>query len=230
MNETLPITEPSADTPPVGDIAALDDLPPVKPTKKKSFANGVASNVKQHTVIVSDISSSMSGPKIDESNAARGGFLSALADPANKDGFLVSVIDFNDAAHRLTLAEPATTIQIAPSSAGGGTSFEAALNEAVAVITEFSTRPNPDGWHYLRPVTVFMSDGQSSASDETISAMHELSDVTAIAFGSDAHQDMLKRISSTGEVHVIGTNGHELRQFLAQVGETMSQSIQTVRI
>jgi len=230
MNETLPITEPSIETPPVGDIAVLDDLPPVKPTKKKSFANGVASNVKQHTVIVSDISSSMSGAKIDESNAARGGFLSALADPANKDGFLVSVIDFNETARRLTLAEPATTIQIAPSQAGGGTSFEAALNEAIVAITEFSTCPNPDGWHYLHPVTIYMSDGQSSASDETIAALHQLSDVIAIAFGADAHQDMLKRISSTGEVHVISESGEELRQFLAQVGETMSQSIQTVRI
>lgn len=208
----------------------MTELPPMEAPVMKDFAKGVASNVKQHGIACLDISGSMGGAKIDESNLARAGLISTLADPANKDGFRVTVIEFNRQARRVTFGKPAGQIQLAPSRATGGTSFEAALQECVSAVQEFAAQPNTEGWHWLRPVVIYMSDGQSSASDATIAALHEVADVIAIAFGSDANQAMLSKIASDGQVHRVGTSGDELRKFLATVGQTMSQSLQTHRI
>ena len=211
------------------DLADMDeqdfqDLTPLT-TTKKSLPTGIATNVKQHTVITFDRSSSMFGAKIAESNQAREALLQELADPNNKDGFLVSVIDFNHEADRIVFAESAQGLKIPPSIADGFTSFEKAVGENISVIQEQQAMPNDNGWHFLRPISIFMSDGQSDISDRTIRQLHELSDVMAIAFGDDADQDTLKRIASDGKVHVIGASGGKLRKFLAQVGVTMSDDL-----
>lgn len=86
-------------------------------------------------------------------------------------------------------------------------------------------QPNDDGWHYLRPITVVMSDGQSDISDESIRRLHELSETIVVAYGADADQDTLKRIASDSKVLVVGTSTGQLRQMMAQVGVTMSDDL-----
>jgi len=200
-------------------------LPTLKITRKKGLPSGVASNVKQLVLLLCDISTSMIGPKLDELNLARQALGLILADPVNKDGFLLTLIDFNHSAQVICSAQPATTLTMPDSVGNGGTNFDAPINAAIAEIEAFNARPNPDGWHYLRSQVLFLSDGQAGVADSNIQKIQEIADVTTIAYGSDADQSKLARIASDGEVHVVGTDGGALRDFLAEVGKTMTSSM-----
>jgi len=103
------------------------------------------------------------------------------------------------------------------------------LLETIKTVEDFNARPNLDGYRYLRPQVLFLSDGHSSVTDKNIADLHEIADVIAIAYGADADTQTLKRIASDGQVHVIGTDGGALRQFLAEVGKTLSQSLSNVK-
>jgi uncharacterized protein YegL len=198
---------------------------PVATVKKQELPDGISSNCKQLVFLVRDCSSSMAGPKIEELNKASISFLKVLADKANKDGFLVSVVDFQSSAKRATPVAKATVLTLPNAIAGGGTNFDSALKETILAINEFKVRPNQEGWHYLRPQVLFLSDGQSPVADKNILELQEIATVTAVAYGSDADTTTLTRISSANEVHIIGTRGGDLRKFLARVGQTMSQEL-----
>ena len=203
--------------------------PPLKLAKKLTLPTGVATNVKQHVLLVRDRSSSMHGQKVTELNMASIALGAELGSPGNKDGFLVSVVDFSNGADICATAEPATALKMPEAKASGGTNFDAALLKAIKVVEDFASRPNPEGWHYLRPHVLFLSDGHSTVSDKNITSLHEIADVTAIAYGADAAQGTLARIASDGQVQVVGTSGHELRRFLAEVGKTLSDKLSTAR-
>ena len=208
-----------------GSDVDFQDMAPLHIPARKSLPTGIASNVKQHSVVVFDKSSSTWGAKIAEANQAREALIQELANLDNKDGFLVSVVDFNHEADRVVFAQSAQGLQVPPSIAGGYTSFEEAVMETIAVIQEQQLQPNDAGWHYLRSIVLFMSDGQDDISDQAIRQLHEIADVIAIAFGDDADQETLKRIASDGTVHVVGASGGQLRRFLSQVGVTMSEDL-----
>lgn len=220
-------------TAPLGDYAGPatgpETAPTLKVTKRLSLPTGVASNVKQHVLLARDNSSSMSGAKIRELNQASVALCRELADPANKDGFLVSIIDFSNGAEIRASARPATSLRVPTANANGGTNFDAALLKTIEAVTALTTQPNAEGWRYMRPRVMFLSDGHSNVSDKNIGALHEIADVTAIAYGSDAAQETLARIATDGRAHVVGASGAELRQFLAQVGKTLSQSLNAAR-
>lgn len=220
MSETLPLS--SFD----GDHAENETPLPVLKVKKKKLPNGIASNVKQHIVLTRDHSTSMSGSKIAELNQASESLIMELADPLNRDGFRVSVVDFNDSATRVCLGQPAESLSVPPAVSSGGTDFTQALDETLYTIREFTQQPNDAGWHYLRPVVLFLSDGQAGVDDDLISDLQEEAEVIAIAYGADADQSTLSHIASSGDVEVIGTDGGALRTFLAEVGKTLSQTIQ----
>ena len=93
------------------------------------------------------------------------------------------------------------------------------------MIRAFESQPNPEGWRYLRSVVLFLSDGNGSVTDAAIRDLHEIADVTVIAYGDDADRTTLHRIASGGEVHVIGTEGGLLRQSFAEVGKTMTATL-----
>lgn len=215
--KTAPLDGPNADNP----------MPEIQISKPIKIAAGVSSNAKQHVLLVRDHSSSMSGTKIDELNAASQSLVQELANPQNKDGFRVSFVDFSSKAQLAVFAQPAEGLTIAKLNASGGTDFEQALVETISAAQAFQAQPNPQGWQYLRPQVLFLSDGQSQASDKIMRELQDLADVTSIAYGSDADVSMLSRISSDGQVHIIGTNGGELRKFLAEVGQTLSQALAT---
>ncbi|MDO6730707.1 vWA domain-containing protein [Marinovum sp. 2_MG-2023] len=226
---TIPLgqTSPAPGTTlPSGSTApAAQAFPPLKMTVKKKLPTGVASNVKQRVLFLLDHSSSMSGEKIQELEMAMGSILLQLADPSNKGGFLVTVIPFNHASHVLCAAEAATSVPALNLIASGGTNFDSPILAAISEIEAFKARPNPDGWQYLQPQVLFLSDGQSRVSDKNIQDLQERANVTAVAYGADANQDILSRIASDGQVHIVGDNGGALRDFLAAVGATMVSTI-----
>lgn len=221
---TMHIGQPAA-TPVTGTAPAPHAVqhPQLNVTPRKSLPNGVSSNCKQHVILCCDVSISMGGDKINDLNKGRYALCSVLADVINKNGFELSVIDFNNRATLVVDGEPATTCQMPTAVSSGGTNFDAPLNMAEQQTMDFKARPNPDGWRYLPTHVLYMSDGRAHATQSNIDALHEVADVTAIAYGSDADQTTLARIASDGKVHVVGTDGNALRDFLAEVGKTMTQ-------
>lgn len=228
--QTLPIVSPSATasvtaikpSPEQGEVS----YPVLNVIARKSLPTGVASNVKQHILLLLDSSSSMAYlDKIDELNAAVPDFIAELANPANKGGFKVSIIEFDNSANLICSAEQAETLSAPVLQASNGTNFDAPINMAVKEIETFLNQPNLEGWHYLKPHVIFMSDGQAHVSDKNINRLHELADITAVAYGSDADETTLSRIASNGQVHIVGTDGSQLRSFLAKVGRTMTETM-----
>ena len=217
METTLPLKET-----PTSDV-------PMKVARRSSAPNGVASNVKQLVVLARDRSTSMEGDKISELNLAGEALRLELADPVNKDGFVMLVVDFNHSAQVVVQNQPASSVIMPEAVADGNTCFNAPLELIVRELNAFKAQPNPDGWHYLRPQVLFLSDGQAEASDENIANIQELANVTAIAYGDDADHDILAGIASDGKVHHIGTDGGALRAFLAEVGKTLTESKQKVQ-
>jgi uncharacterized protein YegL len=228
MSASSPQPDASADTLPKDETNSIQpDQPVLKMTVKKKLPNGVASNVLQHVVFMLDRSTSMSGEKLRELIMAMQAILLKLADPANKDGFRISIISFNHQARVHCSALPVSEVQFPQLTADGSTNFDAPINEAITVFDAFKSAPNPDGFHFLHPKAFFLSDGQARVADKNIQTFHETANVTAIAYGDDADQNTLSRISSDGLVHAIGTDGGALRDFLSAVGDTMSNSIQS---
>ncbi|RUS65181.1 VWA domain-containing protein [Pseudorhodobacter sp. E13] len=228
---TLPLnaaTGPSIDTTiPAGlTDQALANLPVLRVTKRHKMPNGVASNVKQHVVYCVDHSTSMSGAKLQELLMALDGHFLQLADASNKDGFSVTIIPFNNSSYVHCAALPANAVPPLNLVAAGGTNFDSPIKKTIAEIESLKAAPNVAGWHWLRPQVLFLSDGQATVSDKNLEDLHEIADVTAIAYGDDADQGTLARISSRGEVHLVGTDSGALRGFLAVVGQTLVSTLQ----
>lgn len=200
-------------------------FPPLKMTVKKKLPTGVASNVKQHVVFMLDKSSSMSGSKITELDMAMTALIAQLADPSNKDGFRVTIIPFNHSSQVECQAVPASSIPPLNLVASGSTNFNAPIKDAIAELDTFKAQPNPDGWQYLQPIVLMLSDGQAPVTDQNIQDLQERANVISVAYGADANQQTLSKIASDGQVHVVGTDGGALRDFLAVVGATMVSTI-----
>ena len=225
--QTLPVsaTVPATKTAPAG-TAEGNSLPVLNVTKRKSLPTGVASNVKQFCGLLLDTSSSMSlDSKIDELNASVAPFIAELADPRNKDGFRLSIVEFNHVARLVCSAQSAQNLTVPLLNADGGTNFDSPINMIINEIEAYMSAPNPEGWHKLRPHVIMMSDGQASVSDQNIQRLQELADVTAVAYGTDADEGTLSRISSDGQVHIVGVDGSQLRSFLQAVGRTMTDTM-----
>jgi len=216
-------------TMPLGETEARTELPDLKISKPLKIPTGVSRNTIQHVLAVRDCSSSMRGMKINEVNLATTGFFNELAHEQNKDGFRVSIIDFSTSSKLSAYAVSAIGFTPPQAIASGGTNFDSALLKTIETIESLQNEPNTDGWRYLRPQVLFLSDGQSRVSDKNILNLQEIADVTTIAYGSDADAQTLSKISSDGQCHVIGTSGAELRKFLADVGQTLSQTLSNAR-
>lgn len=199
----------------------MANLPVLKVTQRKKMPTGVASNVKQHILFLLDRSSSMSGSKINELNMAMAAILAQLASPENKDGFRVTIIPFNNRADVHCSAVPAGQVLPLNLVAAGGTNFDSPINVGIAEIQKQKAAPNPGGWHWLKPIVLFLSDGWAQVTDKNIQDFQEIAKVTAVAYGADADQATLSRIASDGQVHFVGTNGGALRDFFSAVGATM---------
>lgn len=182
---------------------------------------------KQLAVLVRDCSGSMSGGKAAEATKASQGLVEELANPANRDGFEVAVINFESSANLVddvTLAS-ALSGRLSPVHGGGGTDMASGLKIAVEVLS----RPVFQTEEYLRPVIVAFSDGQTSnraSAEELAKSLRVSADVVSVAFGSDADENFLRSIATSPEHFYRCSDGGSLRAFFAAVGATMCVSLQ----
>ena len=101
--------------------------------------NWICRNVKQNVVFVRDKSGSMSGQKAKDASAASLDLAAELAEPTNKDGFNLGVVDFASDSKVVHDLEKATVLngKVAALSVGlfgGSTNITAGLEDAYSLL------------------------------------------------------------------------------------------------
>lgn len=182
---------------------------------------------KQLALLIRDCSGSMNGQKASDASAASQGLVQELAEPSNRNGFEVAVVDFADEAileHDVTLATELVG-HVCSIESRGGTDMASGFETA----TEILSRPQFNSEIYLRPVVVAFSDGctiKRAETGELAGLLKQHADLVTVAFGSDADEAFLKTIASTPDHFYRCSNGKSLRAFFAAVGVTLSASLQ----
>lgn len=192
----------------------------------------INSRTHQRVVLLRDSSGSMSEDnKAAAAAAASADLLRELAAPANRDAFEVAVVDFAVSANPVAPFTPATGLGAHPpdlTAPGGGTNITAALRLSLDLLRR--AQATAGGVHYLRPVILLFTDGghnHGEAPEAVATELKQEADLVCIAFGPDADTELLSRIASSPQHVYRCANGGELRQFLASVGATLSQSLAT---
>ncbi|MCD4656247.1 MAG: VWA domain-containing protein [Planctomycetes bacterium] len=191
--------------------------------------NWICLNVRQIVVLVRDKSSSMTGEKAIQATEASQELVRELARPENKDGFYVSVVDFSeqtDITHPLQQAKglDGHVKRIQPYL---GTNITTGLETALRTL-QTGEKAQEEGIQYLRPVVICFSDGCHNVGNLPYGVADKIkqqADLVTVAYGSNADVKLLKKLASTSQHYYKCSNGKELRQFLAAVGETMSATM-----
>ena len=194
--------------------------------------NWICRNVKQNVVFVRDKSGSMSGQKAKDASAASLDLAAELAEPTNKDGFNLGVVDFASDSKVVHDLEKATVLngKVAALSVGlfgGSTNITAGLEDAYLLL-EKAERQNQEGVHHLKPVVIVFTDGCHNKGPDPHGAANRLkgiADVVTVAFGSDADESLLHSMASSPQHFYRCSTGRELRSFLAAVGQTMTATM-----
>jgi uncharacterized protein YegL len=170
----------------------------------------------------------MAGEKARDARAASEDLVDELADPVNRDGFLVSIVDFNTSAIRMHELTPASALRgnVRSLDIGGGTNITAGLREA---LTGHSSATSDEGVTYLRPVFLVFSDGghnDGPPPNDIAAEIKMFADVVSVAFGTNADEATLRSIATSPQHFYRVKTGRELRAFLAQVGATLTGTMQ----
>jgi uncharacterized protein YegL len=195
-----------------------------------TFSSGLARPAtacgrQQLAILVRDASSSMSGEKAREADAASRTLAAELAAPASGGAFTIAVIDFSTSVSNVQPPEAANTLvgHLAPLTASGSTNVADALSEAERI-----ARNAPADLAASRPVVLLFSDGRPNCGGDarTVAAsLRSVADVVTVAFGSDADEAFLREIASSPAHAYRCRDGRELRKFFAAVGATLTRSI-----
>ena len=120
----------------------------------------LCSQTNQIVVLVEDKSSSMAGAKAVDASAACSDLVDELAQPVNKDGFIVGIVHFDSSANVVHDLTKATQLSgnMKPISPCGSTSITAGLEQALALIHKSESQTTA-GQKLLRPVVIAFSDG-----------------------------------------------------------------------
>jgi uncharacterized protein YegL len=195
----------------------------------------ICQNVQQKAILVRDRSGSMSGQKAKDASAASLDLVEELAQPSNKDGFLVGVVDFatkSQIVHDITKATELNG-KVTPLSVGSGlfgrgtTNITAGLEDAQKLLDK-AEQVGGEGVQYLRPVVLIFTDGCHNTGPgpkDVADRLKQKADFVTVAFGSDADEALLRSLASTPQHFYRCANGRELRQFLAAVGATMTATM-----
>ena len=194
--------------------------------------NWISRLAQQDVILCRDASGSMRGQKARDASTASLDLVAELADPANKDGFNVAVVDFSSASKIIHNLEKATALngRVSPLSVGlfsGSTNITTSLEDAVSIL-ENADQHKSEGVNFLRPVTILFTDGcHNDGPDPQVVAdrLKLTADLLGVAFGSDADEALLHRLASTSQHVYRCTTGRELRKFLAAVGATMTATM-----
>ena len=172
-----------------------------------------------------DVSSSMSGDKINNLNEAVNVIIRTMADEDKMEvEILISVITFGSEAHVHLPATSATQIEWSNLNASGLTAMGAALTKAKEMIEDKEITPS----RAYRPTIVLVSDGQPNDTgweqamyDFINNGRSQKCDRMAMAIGKDADENVLKRfIEGTEHELFYASNAVDLHEFFRYV--TMS--------
>ena len=180
-------------------------------------------------VLLLDVSSSMSGDKIDNLNKAVEDMLDTFAQEEKMETeILVSVIIFGSQVEMHVPYTKASQVKWQTLHADGMTPMGTALKMAKAMIEDKETTPS----RAYRPTIVLVSDGQPNDSWEKplqdfISEGHSSKcDRMAMAIGRDADETVLKRfIEGTPHELFYAEKAGQLHEFFQRV--TMSVTMRT---
>jgi uncharacterized protein YegL len=194
--------------------------------------NWICSIARQMVVLVRDASGSMWPKKAKDASGASQNLVDELAQPSNKDGFSVAVVDFSSASKVVHKMEKATSLNgkldaISSSLFGGSTNITAGLKDALAILNKAEGQ-GEDRVSYLRPVVIVFTDGchnHGPAPHDVANLLKEKADLVTVAFGRRADETLMRDLASTPQHFYRCSTGRELRSFLAAVGTTMSASI-----
>lgn len=194
--------------------------------------NWICRNVKQNVVFVRDKSGSMSGQKAKDASAASLDLVAELAEPANKDGFNIAVVDFASRSKVVHNLEKATALngKVASLSVGlfgGSTNITAGLEDALSILEKVE-KQNQEGMAYLRAVVIVFTDGchnEGSDPHNVANRLKGIADLVTVGFGTDSDDDLMRSLASTPQHFYRCSTGRELRSFLAAVGATMTATM-----
>lgn len=185
---------------------------------------------KQIVIFLRDVSGSVRGHKAEEIWAASLALVAELAQPVNRGGFLIGIIDFADSARWAHPITPANDLngRIQGLTVGGRTNLTAALKLA---LDELMSEMNQEDLSpkTARPVVITLSDGEhnTGATPEKVAVdLCRIADHITVGFGSDYDRRLLTAIATSAQHHYrIKDSGKELRMFLAQVGVTLTKTL-----
>ncbi len=180
-------------------------------------------------VLLLDVSSSMSGEKIENLNKAVEDMLDTFAQEEKMETeILVSVITFGSQVELHVPYTKASQVQWQVLRADGMTPMGTALKMAKAMIEDKETTPS----RAYRPTIVLVSDGQPNDSwerplkDFISEGRSSKCDRMAMAIGRDADETVLKRfIEGTNNDLFYAENAGQLHEFFQRV--TMSVTMRT---
>jgi uncharacterized protein YegL len=180
-------------------------------------------------VLLLDVSSSMSGDKIDNLNKAVENMLDTFAQEEKMETeILVSVITFGSQVELHVPFTKASQVQWQSLQANGMTPMGTALKMAKAMIEDKETTPS----RAYRPTIVLVSDGQPNdrwerpLKDFIAEGRSSKCDRMAMAIGRDADEAVLKRfIEGTPHALFYAENAGQLQEFFQLV--TMSVTMRT---
>lgn len=180
-------------------------------------------------VLLLDVSSSMSGDKIENLNKAVEDMLDTFAQEEKMETeILVSVITFGNQVELHVPYTKASQVQWQGLQANGMTPMGKALRMAKAMIEDKETTPS----RAYRPTIVLVSDGQPNDSwekpleDFISEGRSSKCDRMAMAIGRDADETVLKHfIEGTPHDLFYAENAGQLHEFFQRV--TMSVTMRT---
>ncbi|HBC3860730.1 vWA domain-containing protein [Vibrio parahaemolyticus] len=180
-------------------------------------------------ILLLDVSSSMSGDKIENLNKAVEDMLDTFAQEEKMETeILVSVITFGNQVELQVPYTKASQVQWQGLQANGMTPMGTALKMAKAMIEDKETTPS----RAYRPTIVLVSDGQPNDSWERpleyfiSEGRSSKCDRMAMAIGRDADETVLKRfIEGTPHDLFYAENAGQLHEFFQRV--TMSVTMRT---
>ncbi len=180
-------------------------------------------------ILLLDVSSSMSGDKIENLNKAVEDMLDTFAQEEKMETeILVSVITFGNQVELQVPYTKASQVQWQGLQANGMTPMGTALKMAKAMIEDKETTPS----RAYRPTIVLVSDGQPNDSwerpleDFISEGRSSKCDRMAMAIGRDADETILKRfIEGSSHDLFYAENAGQLHEFFQRV--TMSVTMRT---
>lgn len=191
----------------------------------------LCSLARQNVGLVRDASPSMAGQKAVDASAACLALIREAANPANKDGFRITVVDFDGTACTVHTTEKASVLadNAAPICVrGSGTNITAGLEMMFGLLEADAVATADDEVTHLKPVVFCFTDGCHNVGRQPYdiaNRMKQKVDLVTVAFGDDADETLMRALASTPQHFYRCADGSELRQFLAKAGATLSATL-----